>query len=420
MTEIKQYQGTARGRTLSLVLLASGAFAFGTSGFVIAGVLPSIAASFDIPITQASLLITVYAVVFAVGAPFVSIVTARVPRTVLIASGLALGTVGTTLAGLVPTFELMMAARVLAALGAAAFVPAATSAAAAIAQPGKQGRAVALVTGGFTAATALGAPLGTVIGSIGSWHWSLYFVGIIGALVFASIVVVLRGVPAAETMTVRERFAPLASGRIALVMVATLLLVAGQYSAYTFFGAVQDRATGGSGTILAVLLFVYGVSATVGNLVAGVLADRFGNRRVLEISLVILIADFLVMPIAGAQLWSAIICIAVWGFSAWAALLAIQHRIVGISSSAIAWNTSATFFGIALSGPVGSLAISTVGAHSLTLVGAGVLVLAVVSGMLSHRLVTRESKKSAIRAGESTTEDTEMEPAPGDTRNRIG
>jgi len=381
MTEIKQYQGTARGRTLSLVLLAAGAFVFGTSGFVIAGVLPSIAASFDIPITQASLLITVYAIVFAVGAPFVSIVTARVPRTVLIASGLALGTIGTTLAGLVPTFELMMAARVLAALGAAAFVPAATSAAAAIAEPGKQGRAVALVTGGFTAATALGAPLGTVIGSIGSWHWSLYFVGIVGALVLASIVFVLRGVPAAQTMTLRERFAPLASGRIALVMIATLLLVAGQYSAYTFFGAVQDRATGGDGIVLSMLLFVYGVSATIGNIGAGTLVDRFGDRRVMNVALVVLVLAFVAMPFTAATLPGAIITIAIWGVSAWAALLALSVRVVRVSPGAIAWNSSAVFFGIALSAPLGTFAISSLGVHFLTL---GVLVIVVLGGIVAE------------------------------------
>ena len=276
MTEIKQYSAAERrATTIKLVLLAGGAFIFGTGGFVIAGVLPSIAKSFEIDIAEASLLITVYALVFAVGAPLIAMVTSRVPRAVLISVGLAVGTVGTILAAFVPTFELMIAARVIGAIGAAAYVPAATSAAAAIAEPGKQGRAVALVTGGFTAATALGAPLGTAIGSIGTWHWSLWFVGGLGAIALAAIVFVLRGIPAASPMTVRERFAPLASLRIGTVLFTILLVVAGQYSAYTFFGAVQDRATDGNGLVLSVLLFVYGAAATVGNIAAGALLGFF-------------------------------------------------------------------------------------------------------------------------------------------------
>ena len=397
MTEIKQYSpAERRATTVKLVLLAGGAFIFGTGGFVIAGVLPSIAESFEIDIAEASLLITVYALVFAVGAPLIAMVTSRVPRAVLISVGLAVGTVGTILAAFVPTFELMIAARVIGAIGAAAYVPAATSAAAAIAEPGKQGRAVALVTGGFTAATALGAPLGTAIGSIGTWHWSLWFVGGLGAIALAAIVFVLRGIPAASPMTVRERFAPLASLRIGTVLFTILLVVAGQYSAYTFFGAVQDRATDGNGLVLSVLLFVYGAAATVGNIAAGSLVDRFGNRRVLNVAILVLILAFAVMPFTAATLPGAIVTIAVWGLSAWAALLALQVRVVAVSPGAIAWSTSAVFIGIAVSAPLGSFAIHQLGVHYLTLGVVIVVVAAALVGELSHWLQTRHEARLAV------------------------
>ncbi len=396
MTDIKQYSASdRRATTIRLWLLASGAFIFGTGGFVIAGLLPSIADSFTISISTASLLITVYALVFAVGAPLIAMVTSRVPRTVLIATGLAVGTFGTILAAFVPTFELMIAARVIGALGAAAYVPAATGAAAAIAEPGKQGRAVALVTGGFTAATALGAPLGTAIGSIGTWHLSLWLVGALGVLALVAIMSVLRGIPAPDPLTVRERFAPLASLRIGTVLLTILLIVAGQYSAYTFFGAVQDRATGGSGLVLSLLLFVYGASATVGNIAAGTLVDRFGNRRVLNVAVAVLIVAFIVMPFTASTLVGAIITIAVWGLSAWAALLALQVRVVAVSPGAIAWSTSAVFIGIALSAPLGSFAIHALGVHFLTLGVAAVVVLAAIVGEVSHWLQSRHERRLA-------------------------
>lgn len=396
MTDVKQYSPPAQRTTsLRLWLLAAGAFVFGTSGFVIAGVLPSIAESFRLEISQASLLITVYAVVFAVGAPIVSILTARMPRTLLIASGLAIGTIGTVLVALGLNFELVLVGRVIGAIGGAAFVPAATAAAASIAEPGKQGRAVALVTAGFTAATALGAPIGTALGALGTWHTSIWFVAILGALAFVLTVFVLREVPLPEPMTVRERFAPLASARIAVVLLTTLLLVAGQYSAYTFFGAVQDRATGGSGLLLALLLFVYGGAATLGNLVGGVLTDRFGNRRVLNWAIVVLIAAFIAMPFVDMTFLGAAIVIGVWGFSSWAALLALQVRVVAVAPGAIAWNSSALFIGIALSAPLGSLAGGAVGVHNLTLVVVVVILLAGIVGEIGHALHTRHERRLA-------------------------
>lgn len=389
MNTIEQHTEAPDKTRSRLLLLAAGAFIVGTGGFVIAGVLPGIAASLNITQSRASLLITIYAVIFAIASPLIAMATARMSRTTLMVSGLLLVTIGNVLTTTLPTFELVLVARAVGALGAAAFVPAATASAAAIVAPERRGRAIALVTAGFTGATALGAPIGTAIGAVAGWHASLWFVAALGIIVVVGLAALMRHVPLPAVETVRQRFAPLANSSVLITLLTTLLIVTGQYSAYTFFGAFQDRATGGNGTILALLLFVYGVSATAGNLIAGSLADRIGNRRVLEVALAILIIDFLVMPLAGAALWSSIVTIAIWGMSAWAALLAIQHRVVQISPGAIAWNSSATFFGIALSGPVGSLAIASVGPHSLTYIAAAVLVLAVVSGFVSHRLVSR-------------------------------
>ncbi|TXN29699.1 MFS transporter [Lacisediminihabitans profunda] len=395
MTSIKQYSSAREKTTGRLLLLAAGTFVVGTGGFVIAGLLPGIALSLRVPETSASLLITIYALVFAIGTPIISMLTGRVSRTTLMVAGLGLVTVGNILTAVLPTFELAMVARVITGIGAAAFVPAATASAAAIAAPGRKGRAISLVTAGFTAATALGAPIGTAIGALGGWQTALWFVVALGALVVVGTGLLLRRIPLPAAQTIRERFAPLANGRIAITLLTTLLIVAGQYSGYTFFGSVQDRATGGSGTVLALLLFVYGLFATIGNLLAGSLADRLGNRVVLNVAVVVLLVDFLAMPLADGSLWSASILIAVWGLSAWAALLAVQHRVVEIAPGAIAWNSSATFFGIALSGPLGGLAISTAGAHNLTLVAAVVVVLALVVGEVSHRLVVRQARRAA-------------------------
>ncbi|WP_213816832.1 MFS transporter [Glaciihabitans sp. dw_435] len=392
MTNIKQYSDAPDKTRARLLLLASGTFVVGTGGFVIAGVLPGIGESLGVTQSTASLLITVYALVFAVSTPLIAMVTGRVSRTTLMVLGLAVVTAGNILLALAPSFEVAVFARVLAALGAAAFVPAATASAAAIAAPGKQGRAISLVSSGFTAATALGAPIGTAIGAIGTWHSALWFVVILGAVVVVGVSTLLRRIPLPAPLTARQRFAPLANARVGVTLITVVLLVTGQYSGYTFFGSVQDRATDGNGTILAILLFVYGVFATAGNLVAGTLSDRFGNRRVLDIALVVLIVDFIVMPFAAATLVGAIITIAIWAAAAWAAVLATQHRIVEIMPSAIAWQSSATFVGIALSGPLGSIAIGTVGAHNLTWVAAGVILLALIAGGFSHLLIARHAK----------------------------
>ncbi|MDF2442517.1 MAG: transporter, family, inner rane transport protein, partial [Subtercola sp.] len=136
MTNIEQsYSARRTGGWLPdgrLVLLAIGLFVVGTNAFVIAGLLPDIAATLGVGASEVSYSITAYAIVVAVAAPAVAMLLPRVSRTTLMAAGLVLIALGTVLAAASTTLPLFTAGRVLAALGGAALVPAATAAAASL------------------------------------------------------------------------------------------------------------------------------------------------------------------------------------------------------------------------------------------------------------------------------------------------
>src|ERR1700744_1401750 len=152
-----------------LVVLAIGLFIVGTNGFVIAGLLPSIAKTPGVQAGDVSYSITFYAIVVAVASPAVSVLLPRVSRTTLMTIGLLLVCAGTIVAAGAPTLTIFTLGRIVAALGGAALVPPAPATAAALASPERRGRAIAFVAVGFTAATAFGAPLGTAIAAAGGW-----------------------------------------------------------------------------------------------------------------------------------------------------------------------------------------------------------------------------------------------------------
>lgn len=367
----------------------------GTGGFVIAGILSQMADSFGVSIGTASNLIAMYAVVFAIGCPVIATLTPRLSRTVLMVGGLVVYTLGNIGVVLLPTYEFALAGRMFAAVGAAAFIPTATAAAAAIAPPERRGMAISIVAGGFTAATALGAPIGTAIGSLFTWHASLWFVVLVGVVVIVGLAFVLRGVPMPDTMRVRDRLSPLIRPAVLLPLVTILILVAGQYAPYTFFSAVFSEATGGDGTLLAVLLFIYGATSTIGNLAAGALCDRYGNRLIVNLSMLALVATFIVIPFLSTTVWGAIAAIALWGFSSSGASLGLQHRVVQASPAGIAWVSSAIYFGVAFSGSLGAYAIATVGAQYLTEIAVIVVALAAIVGEVGAIVVSRKQKSTA-------------------------
>jgi len=151
-------------------------FALGTDSFVMAGILPQISHAFGVPIGAAGQMTTIYAITYALAAPTVAAIAAHIPRKTLLLSSLATFVVANLATALAPSFGLALATRVLAGLGAAMFAPTATGAAATMVVPEKRGFALAVVITGMTASTALGTPIGALIGGIGDWRWTMVFV----------------------------------------------------------------------------------------------------------------------------------------------------------------------------------------------------------------------------------------------------
>ncbi|MEU1543766.1 MFS transporter [Actinacidiphila glaucinigra] len=120
--------------------------------------------------------------------------------------------------------------------------------------------------------------------------------------------------------TRRARLAPLGDRRVGRTLLTTLLVFTGLFTVYSYIAESLDRATGGDGTTLAALLFVWGVASTVGTLGSGALVDRLGARRIINTSLLVLVIDFALLPWSSANLATFIVALVVWGVCGWGLL----------------------------------------------------------------------------------------------------
>jgi predicted MFS family arabinose efflux permease len=363
-----------------LLVLALGMFALGTDSFVMAGVLPQIAHTFQVPIGAAGQMTTVYAITYALMAPTIAAVAAHVPRKTLLLSSLATFVVANLATALAPTFGVALATRVLAGLGAAMFAPTATGAAATMVPPEKRGFALAVVITGLTVSTALGTPLGAVIGGLGDWRWTMVFVSALAGASGLGVWALLSHIPLPPKISLAQRVAPVRDPRVALTLLTTLVYQTGHFISYTYFTVVFDRVLGHNTLLVSALLVLWGSSGMVANLVSGRLADTIGNRRVIFAMLTILALVMTSLPLAGADLWTTFAAVAIWGAVAWGALAPQQHRLVAVAPQSapvvLGLNTSGTYLGVTAAGIIGALAIPVVGAHNLGYVGAAFVVLA--------------------------------------------
>ncbi|UWU90959.1 MFS transporter [Bradyrhizobium sp. CB1015] len=157
-------QAAAADSLASLIWLTLGAFAIGSEGFMIAGLLPALARDLNVGLPAAGHLVTAFSLAYAISAPVMAVLTAGLERRRLLIVAMAGFALGNLLAALASGYAALLAARLLLALSAASFMPAASGYAAALGGPERRGRALSAVTTGLTLAIIGGVPLGVLVG----------------------------------------------------------------------------------------------------------------------------------------------------------------------------------------------------------------------------------------------------------------
>jgi MFS transporter, DHA1 family, purine base/nucleoside efflux pump len=369
---------------LRTYLLAAGAFAVGTSAYVVSGVLPAVSAELGVSLTAAGQLATAFALACAVGAPVLATLTSRWERRNLLLVALLVAAVGNTLSAVVTDYPLLLATRVVAAFGAAMYTPAATLFATALRPPEERGRAVAIVFGGLTVALALGVPVGTLLA--GGLGYRAVF-GLVAAVCLVVATVVATQLPrmaAPPAVSLRERFAVAADRRVQTVLVITVLGVLGTMSVYIYVVPLLAATAGLTGSTISVLLLAYGVGAILGNVWGGRAADRFGPLRTLFAVLAGFVVLIATLPLTATTLVGAALALFVWSAFTWSFNPPVQSLLLELAPAGglvLSLNASAIYFGVALAGVLGGVVINTVGVLALPLFGAGLAV--VVIGLLT-------------------------------------
>jgi MFS transporter, DHA1 family, inner membrane transport protein len=282
--------------------------------------------------------------------------------------------------------------RVLTGLGAAMFAPTASGAGVLLVPPHRRGFALSTIIGGLTVATALGSPMGSVIGALGDWRWTMIFVSGLGSLAFLGVVVFLSDIPTPPALGLAKRLAPLRDSRVVLTLMTTLLSMGGFFTVYTYFSVVFDRAVNGSPLVFGALLVAWGVAGTFGNLFTGRLVDRLGAREVLLSVLTLAAIDMLSFAWTRANLWTAAAAIVIWGAASWSVQAPQQSRLVSLQPTlapvVLGLNNTGTYLGVTSAGIIGALGIRTIGAHNLGIVGAVLVLFALATCEFATRKIT--------------------------------
>lgn len=380
---------------IALLALTLSAFAIGTTEFVIVGLIPTMAADLQVSLPSAGLLVSLYALGVAIGAPVLTALTGKWNRKHVLLFVMSLFVVGNLVAWQAPNYDTLIVARILTGLAHGVFFSIGSTIATGLVPKEKAASAIAIMFTGLTVALVTGVPLGTYIGQTFGWQATFLTVAMLGliALIF-SLLLVPNNLKQPPATKLSSQLRVLTHPRLLLVYAITALGYGGTVTAFTFLAPILEQISGFSSSAIGLIMLVYGVSVAVGNIWGGKMADKMGPIKALTIifsglaTILVLFNFTAVNPIAATA------TILIWGAFAFGNVPGLQVYVVNLAEKhtpdavdvASGLNIAAFNVGIALGAWGGGLIVAEAGLMHTPWVGAVIVVIAIALTRLSGKL----------------------------------
>lgn len=352
--------GLHRSTALVLFALAVGGFAIGTTEFATMSLLPYFAPALGIDAPTAGHVISAYALGVVVGAPLLAVLGARLPRRTLLVLLMALFAVGNGLSALAPTYHWMLLFRFISGLPHGAYFGIAALVAASVVPPHRRTVAVGRMFLGLTVATIIGVPLANWLSQAVGWRWSFALVAALGVLTMICVRLLAPYSPAEPDSSPLRELGALRRGQVWLTLGIGAIGFGGLFAVYTYLADILGAVTHVSPSVVPLVMAVFGIGMTLGNLFIPVLADRavMPTAGGLLVWSAVVLAIF---PFTAGNIWTISICVFFVGFGG-ALGTVLQTRLMDVAEDAqglaAALNHSAFNFANALGPYLGGLALA--------------------------------------------------------------
>lgn len=402
---------------VGLIALALGGFGIGLTEFVIMGLLPEVAADFQVSEASAGWLISGYALAVVVGALLLTAAVTRFERKPVLAMLMVLFIAGNLVSAIAPEYWLMMIGRIIAALCHGAFFGIGTVVAASMVAPNKKAGAIAIMFTGLTAANVLGVPFGTMLGQAAGWRstfWAITGIGVI-ALVGILTLVPRTGAADAAPGGLRSELRAFRSGQVWLSILVTVLGYGGMFGAFTYIAFTLTEVTGFAASTVPWLLVLFGVGLFIGNTAGGKAADKNVDLTLIVV-LALLVAVLVIFALTSKNQAMTIASMVLMGAFGFATVPGLQMRVMKYAATAPTLasgaNIGAFNIGNALGAWLGGITITAglgytspiwAGAGT-TLLGLAVMLIAAADG---RRRKARQQRNDLTVPQEGTAATTE-------------
>ena len=369
-------------------------FVIGMVELIISGILDLIAADLQVSIGQVGLLITVFAIIFAVASPILLVMTAKVERKRLTLVCLYIFFIGCLVTVFAPSFSILFIGRIILALsGSLLIILCLVMAPNLVSEPYK-GRAIGIVSMGISASLVLGVPIGLLLGNHFGWRSPFVLITVLTALSIIGVHLFMGRVEPRPQIPLRQQLGAFKNYRVTLGLITTFLYMTGHSIMYSYFKPYLEATTDFSAGWVSGIYLIFGFAAVCGGGLGGLLSDLVGTRKTMVMALVAFSAVFFVFPFTINFLPGFFVILIIWGILSWAISPAMQSFLIEIApeSSAIqqSLNNSALHLGIAIGSVIGAAIVDTLSVEVNPYIGGIFIILSLITVVLSVKRVKHE------------------------------
>jgi MFS transporter, DHA1 family, inner membrane transport protein len=381
---------TESSSSLSLWVLMLGNFVIGTGVLLPAGLLNDLSTDMGVSVATAGTLMLVGGLVVAFGAPLIAGFSSGIERRKLLTFALLVYALGHGVAAVVPSFTLLLVLRAFTVVGSAIFTPQAAATVGLLVPPEKRAAAIAFIFIGWSAASVAGIPLGSYLSALIGWRFVFGGMAVVCAVAAALVWSVVRPGLFVSPLSFAAWTQALTTPAILVVLLVTLLSMAGQFTVFSYIAPILRQAFHGGPEQIALAFAVAGVTGVVGNAIASRVVSRLGVDRVIAISICTLIIGLGVFAASFGHFTMAMIGVGLWGLGSFSSNSLQQSRLVtlapALASATVALNTSVVFAGQAVAAGAGGWFISRGIDPSIAWFACGLTVLALVMSLVAGRM----------------------------------
>lgn len=295
---------------LQSIVFVMTAFLLGCNEFMVVGVISDIAASYHASLSTVGFLVTSFAIIYAICTPIITTLTSRFDRFKVLMVLMIIFLLGNTLTACAPNLFWLFVSRIITAAVAGAIISLILVFVSLIAPIEKRAMLVAATFAGFSTATIIGVPIGTTISTAFSWHVSFALISVLTVIVTALLFWLVPRNSKQENASLKNQMQLFKDRQIVLGVIVMVVLMAAEYTFYTYIRPIITNVLGYSTTDLNWLLGLIGIMFIIGNTCAGVVANRWGITKVPLISLAVFVL-LLVMDVTFHLSWLGIIVLCV-------------------------------------------------------------------------------------------------------------